>query len=195
MNTVGRSLKMLLNVNTFSSTWKSSWGRPSRRTPPCDHEPHNLIRSHLCTINKWLSGAHIYSDSCEKLSQISPSTVFHYVTISSYIKAALVTTCEYACRLPPNILDDPARLVNAMNAPKLNSLTPKLFSYFTSYFIIFGARGSVVGWGTMLQAGRSQIRFSISSPDFSIDLILAAALWPGVDSATNRNEYQESSWE
>jgi hypothetical protein len=29
--------------------------------------------------------------------------------------------------------------------------------------------------------------------DFSIDLILPAALWPGVDSAYNRNEYQESS--
>jgi hypothetical protein len=25
-------------------------------------------------------------------------------------------------------------------------------------------------------------------------LILPAALWPGVDSASNRNEYQESSW-
>jgi hypothetical protein len=37
-----------------------------------------------------------------------------------------------------------------------------------------------------------------SSPDevdyFSIYLILPAALCPGVDSASNRNEYQESSW-
>jgi hypothetical protein len=32
------------------------------------------------------------------------------------------------------------------------------------------------------------------SLNFSIDLILPAALWPGVDSASNRNEYQESSW-
>jgi hypothetical protein len=29
---------------------------------------------------------------------------------------------------------------------------------------------------------------------FSIDLILPAALGPEVDSASNRNEYQESSW-
>jgi hypothetical protein len=32
------------------------------------------------------------------------------------------------------------------------------------------------------------------SMDFSIDLILPAALLPGVDSASNRNEYQEFSW-
>jgi hypothetical protein len=39
------------------------------------------------------------------------------------------------------------------------------------------ARGSVVGWGAMLQAGRSRIRVPMSSK-FSIDLILAAAVWP-----------------
>jgi hypothetical protein len=32
------------------------------------------------------------------------------------------------------------------------------------------------------------------SLDFSIYLILPAALWPWIDSASNRNEYQESSW-
>jgi hypothetical protein len=33
-----------------------------------------------------------------------------------------------------------------------------------------------------------------SSPDEVEFFILPAALWPGVDSASNRNEYQESSW-
>jgi hypothetical protein len=39
------------------------------------------------------------------------------------------------------------------------------------------ARGSVVGCGTMLQAGRSRVRFPMKSLDFSIYLILPAALW------------------
>jgi hypothetical protein len=40
-------------------------------------------------------------------------------------------------------------------------------------------------------------KVAVSSPDevdFLIYLILPAALWPWVDWASNRNEYQESSW-
>jgi hypothetical protein len=39
------------------------------------------------------------------------------------------------------------------------------------------ARGSVVGCGSMLQAGRSHFRFPMTSLEFSIDLILPATLW------------------
>jgi hypothetical protein len=39
-----------------------------------------------------------------------------------------------------------------------------------------GTRGSVVGWGTMLQAGRSRVRIPMRSLDFSVDLILPTAL-------------------
>jgi hypothetical protein len=42
-----------------------------------------------------------------------------------------------------------------------------------------GERGIVVGWGIILQAGRSRVRFPMRSLDFSIILILPAALWPG----------------
>jgi hypothetical protein len=60
----------------------------------------------------------------------------------------------------------------------------------THKWIFAGARGSVVSWGTMLQAGRSRVRvpmrwnFSSFQPHYG----------PGVDSASNRNKYQEPSW-
>jgi hypothetical protein len=44
--------------------------------------------------------------------------------------------------------------------------------------IFTGARGSVVVWGTVLQAGRSRVRFPMRSLNFSIVPILPAALWP-----------------
>jgi hypothetical protein len=40
------------------------------------------------------------------------------------------------------------------------------------------ARSSIIGWGTMLQAGRSVVRFPKKSLDCSIYLTLPAALWP-----------------
>jgi hypothetical protein len=47
----------------------------------------------------------------------------------------------------------------------------------------------VFGVAALLQTGMSRVPFSMGSMDFSVHLILSAALWPwGVDSASNRNE-------
>jgi hypothetical protein len=45
-------------------------------------------------------------------------------------------------------------------------------------FVHIGARECVVGWGIMLQARRLLVWFPMKSLYFSIDLILAASLWP-----------------
>jgi hypothetical protein len=54
-----------------------------------------------------------------------------------------------------------------------------------------GGRSSIDGWGTMLQAGRPLVRFLIGF--FQFTLSFQQHYGPGVDSAYNRNEYQESS--
>jgi hypothetical protein len=68
------------------------------------------------------------------------------------------------------------------------------FRTFSKWGLKSVCLGRAVGWGTMLQAGRSRVRFPMRSLDFSIVLILPAALCPGVDPVSNRNEYQEYVW-
>jgi hypothetical protein len=49
--------------------------------------------------------------------------------------------------------------------------------------------------GTMLQVGRSRVRFPIKSMDFFMLFNPSSSIMaPGVDSSSNRREYQESSW-
>ena len=50
---------------------------------------------------------------------------------------------------------------------------------------------NVVCGGTALQAGRSWGQSPMGSLEFFLDLILPVALWPGVNSTSDRNEYQE----
>jgi hypothetical protein len=58
-----------------------------------------------------------------------------------------------------------------------------------------GARGSVVCWGTVLQDGRSRVPFPMRLLDF---FQFTQSFQPhyglGVDSVSNGNEYQGSSW-
>jgi hypothetical protein len=43
---------------------------------------------------------------------------------------------------------------------------------------IQAVRGGAVGWGTVLQAGRSRVRFQMVALEFFIDIILSVALRP-----------------
>jgi len=54
-------------------------------------------------------------------------------------------------------------------------------------------RGGAVGWGTVLQAGRSRVRFPTVSLDFFIDIILPAALWLWGQPLTEMNT-RDVSW-
>ena len=54
-----------------------------------------------------------------------------------------------------------------------------------------GERGGAVGWGTALKAGRSRVRFPMVLLEFFINKTYRPHYGPGVDSASNKNEYQE----
>ena len=54
----------------------------------------------------------------------------------------------------------------------------KSFTICTVHWILLGhPAGDVIGWGTALQTWRSRVRFPMASLEFSIDIILPAALW------------------
>jgi hypothetical protein len=80
-----------------------------------------------------------------------------------------------------------------INTVEISPETDPNIVFFKRTVLTRRARGSVVGWGTMLEAERSRIRIPIRWIS-SIDRIFQPHYGPGVDSASNRNEYQEDSW-
>jgi hypothetical protein len=61
----------------------------------------------------------------------------------------------------------------------LHSCSVTVEPHLIFFDLIFpGICGSIVGWGTMVQTGRSLVRFPIRSLGFLIDLVLPATLWP-----------------
>jgi hypothetical protein len=73
-------------------------------------------------------------------------------------------------------------------------LTVQVIENYSLHMFIPVISEQIVGWGTMLQAGRSRVRFPIWSLDFFSQLTesFQPHYGPGVDSASNRNEYQKS---
>jgi hypothetical protein len=60
------------------------------------------------------------------------------------------------------------------------------------YLYYEGARGSIVGWGAMLQARRLRVQVPVRSLDFfQLTQSFQLHYGPGVDSASDRNEYRE----
>jgi len=62
-------------------------------------------------------------------------------------------------------------LFQSTSCPPVCIMLPVSFIYLRRF-------GGAVGWGIVLQAGRSRVQFPVLSLEFFVDIILPAALWP-----------------
>jgi hypothetical protein len=111
---------------------------------------------------------------CEQANRLAKVQTFPECNVNFKGNGVLGVWCLTSAGMPSR-----ACIVPVFHGLKLN-----VYNWFVR------ARGSVVGWGTMLQGGRSPVRFPMRSLNFPVDLQYG----PGVDLASSRNEYQESSW-
>ena len=110
-----------------------------------------------------------------------------------YVPPKLLISPEYTASLPRRLIVTAVRSADLIK--RMNLLTMLLQFHPTNApnlikitIILLGARGGAVGWGTALQTGRSRVRFTMVSLEV---FTLRPHYSPGVDWASNRNEYQE----
>ena len=125
----------------------------------------SLIFLRLCFyfIFSFLSFLHTSFNSCLLCRLFSLFISFSFIfCLNSFY------TCYVSCRFPPPLFSLSFVILTLLSF---------FFLPFIRPFILWGSRGSTVGWGTALQVGRSLVRFPMVSLEFFIDIILPAALW------------------
>jgi hypothetical protein len=70
------------------------------------------------------------------------------------------------------------KLVNTIEGNHSSLSAAYKMQFRTNAVASNGACGGAVGWGTVLQAGRSPVQFPMVSMEFFIYIILPATLWP-----------------
>jgi hypothetical protein len=120
----------------------------------------------ICLVNargKWLTGHSKAWQSWDAPDSCIIILLCHFFMLPSHCFVFFVSLYLSYIRLIPV----PSLWRFALTVSVINTLTANAM-----------AHGSIADWGTMLQAGMLQFLFLMTSLDFSIDLILPAALWP-----------------
>jgi hypothetical protein len=152
-----------------------------------DSSPHLIIYYSVARIKDATS---VTSPVCIREvpgSNLYRSTIYYYRVLHSFVNVRrhFKKTREFPFLPSPFHLISSSSiletwlvllLVTTWTSPPISSVL-LLHVYFSYGLFVIGARVSVVGWGTMLQVGRSRVRFPMKLLDFSVYLIFPAELW------------------
>jgi len=148
--------------------------------------------SHSCTTINMPCHYYMYRVS---LFVMSWSTVATLCRKPAFARTSVEKSLTNQCEIFSWVLSNSTCICSTCSQHRMLSEGSKEFSLartiraatFTIVRSYTVASGSAVGWGTALQTGRSLVRFQKVSSTQSF--------WPhyglGVDSTSNRNEYQE----
>ena len=128
--------------------------------------PQNLAHNKPNTLRLWLWFKHLYCLACQML------LLWHGTDCSAELQTDRSMILQFKKDHKEFLIADWRTFVSG---PILH----------------WGACGGAVGWGTALQTGRLRFWFPMVSMELLFEIILLVHYGPGVDSASNRNEYQE----
>jgi len=116
--------------------------------------------------------------TCAAKSHYTSGRTWHFTLLSKLF-------FRYWCNLVQKMFTNMyAVFVSANRRGKANLtweskwILTRILRIYCPIWMKLGTRGVAVGWGTVLHAARSRVRFQIMSLEFLIDIILPAALWP-----------------
>jgi hypothetical protein len=142
----------------------------------------NVTVKSICSLHNLTSFLVTFSDQFSTVSVMQPQGKWKYdrrlFQSISLENLSCLTKAEFRTRLrfEPAVLQTEAYIIIAAPMCPVQGLSR--VSLWKGTANQNGTRGSVVGWGTTLQAARSRVRFPMRSLDLSDNLILLAAQWP-----------------
>jgi hypothetical protein len=127
------------------------------------------------------SSLHFLLNPFQCIGNLLPFNLMPYIVASDIgVKEPTKIICSNCDLMDSHIVWIPRRSTSPQCALKTEAMRPfNFYNFLQIYKLVtrFRAHSSLFGWGTILQAGRSQILFPMTSMEFSVYLIVLATLY------------------